>query len=152
MTARSYLFVPGDSEKKMEKAGGCGADAIILDLEDAVSPDRKAHARELVATHLATMPHERRRYRMFVRINALDSAEALKDLVAVVPGNPDGIVLPKVTGPSDVRQLSFYLDALEAQSTLKSGTIAVLQSPPRRHAPPLRWATTRQPDYHGWRR
>ena len=123
---RSLLFVPGDSDRKMARIDGCGADAVILDLEDAVAPAEKPAARTRVAALLASRPHGGRTPRLWVRINPLDTAEALLDLAAVVPGAPDGIVQPKIDGPEDVRRLSHYLDALEAAHGLAAGSIPIL--------------------------
>src|SRR3546814_7184351 len=88
---RSLLFVPGDRPDRMEKALGLGADALILDLEDAVAPDAKPAAREAVAAFLGTP----RAITLFVRINPLDSDFIADDLAAMMPAVPDGIVLPK---------------------------------------------------------
>ena len=110
MTIRSFLFVPGDSERKLAKGTASGADALILDLEDAVAPARKPVAREMVAEHLHAAPA--RTPQLWVRINPLDEG-GLEDLAAVVRGAPDGIVVPKVHGPADIVRLSHYLDALE---------------------------------------
>ncbi len=85
MTLRSFLFVPGDSEKKLGKGAGSGADALILDLEDAVAPSRKALARDLVAAYLAA--REPGSPRLYVRINPLDEG-GLDDLAGIVrPGS-----------------------------------------------------------------
>lgn len=111
---RSLLFAPGDSEKKLAKAIDAGADVIILDLEDSVAPGRKSEARAITAAFLRAHPPGSRRGRYCVRINALDQADALRDLGAVVPFQPDLIMLPKAGGPADVDRLSHYLDALEA--------------------------------------
>ena len=110
MPIRSFLFVPGDSERKLSKGTGSGADALILDLEDAVAPARKPVARGMVASYLGTAPH--RTPELWVRINPLDDG-GLDDLAAVVRAGPDGIVVPKVDGPADVLRLSHYLAALE---------------------------------------
>ncbi len=88
---RSFLFVPGDSERKLEKAGSVGADALILDLEDSVTPEARPTARELARKHAGTG--------VWVRINPLDTEDADADLEAVMPAGPDGIVLPKRTLP-----------------------------------------------------
>jgi len=122
---RSWLFIPGDSDKKLGKADGTDADALILDLEDSVAPARKDLAREMVAAHLAARPREARRARLYVRINPLD-ATALQDLAAVMAGAPDGIMIPKTTGADDVRILSLWLDAFEAAHGLPAGTTRVL--------------------------
>lgn len=123
---RSFLFIPGDSEKKLGKADDTGADALVLDLEDAVSPERKPLARELISAFLRGRPPAQRGSQLWVRINPFESGLALTDLVAIVKGAPDGIMLPKADGPKDVKRLSLYLDALEAQSGLESGWIRIL--------------------------
>jgi len=90
---RSWLFVPGDSEKKQEKARGSGADVLILDLEDSVAATRKAEARAITAAFLSTArPHSTA---VYVRVNAFDTGETEADLDAIMPARPDGIVLPK---------------------------------------------------------
>ncbi len=126
MTPRSWLFIPGDSDKKLGKADGAGADALILDLEDAVAPENKADARTKVAGFLSNRPRETRKSALWVRINPLDSGMALDDLVAIMPGVPDGIMLPKANGPQDVAVLSHYLDALEAHCGTEAGSTRIL--------------------------
>lgn len=123
---RSILFIPGDSDKKLSKVDGCGADAVILDLEDAVAPVSKAVAREKVTGFLKARPHEQRGAQLWVRINPLDTLMALDDLAAVVAGAPDGIMLPKANGPEDVRTLGHHLDALEVAFGLARGSIRIL--------------------------
>ena len=123
---RSWLFIPGDSEKKLAKADATGADALILDLEDSVAPENKARGRDLVAGLLADRPQETRTSQLWVRVNPLDSGMVLDDLIAVAGAAPDGVMLPKCAGPADIAQLSFYLDALEAQAGLAAGSIAIL--------------------------
>ncbi len=111
---RSLLFIPGDSEKKLAKIAGCGADAVILDLEDSVAPPQKADARKRVSDFLDSAPRGAGAPRYWVRINPLDSGLALDDLAQIMPAAPDGILQPKTNGPACVRQLSHYLDAFEA--------------------------------------
>ncbi|WP_420607026.1 HpcH/HpaI aldolase/citrate lyase family protein [Novosphingopyxis sp.] len=123
---RSFLFVPGDSEKKLGKVDGCGADAVILDLEDAVAPANKDAARTLVAEFLRARPKAERPLQIWVRVNPLGSGLTLADLAAIVAVEPDGIVQPKTDGPDDVRTLSHYCDALEAQAGLEPGAIRIL--------------------------
>lgn len=96
MRLRSLLFVPGDRPDRMAKAMGVGADALILDLEDAVAPDAKPGARDAVARFL--IEADRRDVRLFVRINPVDGPLATDDLTAILPARPDGIVLPKAEG------------------------------------------------------
>jgi citrate lyase subunit beta/citryl-CoA lyase len=122
---RSWLFVPGDSPAKLAKAETTGADALILDLEDAVAPANKARARDIVREYLDAHPQGQRGSALWVRINPLDDA-ALADLAAVVGGAPDGIVLPKIDGPEDVLRLSHGLDTLEAREGLARGHIRIL--------------------------
>lgn len=124
MILRSFLFAPGDSEKKLAKALASEADAVILDLEDSVAPSNKPAARALVAETLASQP--RGAGRLWVRINPLDGPLALADLAAVVASGPDGIVLPKCEGGRELERLSHYLDALEAQAGLAPGAVRVL--------------------------
>lgn len=123
---RSFLFIPGDSDKKLSKVDGCGADAVILDLEDAVAPANKAAARDKVTAFLRARPRERRPVQLWVRINPLDTPMALDDLAAVVAGAPNGLMLPKANGPEDVRTLSHHLDALEAAFGIARGSIRIL--------------------------
>ncbi|ANK82526.1 MAG: citrate lyase [Rhizobiales bacterium NRL2] len=121
---RSMLFVPGDSEKKFAKAHDVGADALILDLEDSVSPAKKPGARETVLAMLAQRRTEGPE--LWVRINPLDTEFVLDDLAAIVKGRPDGIIAPKTNGPDDVRQLGHYLDALEARDGVDPGSIRII--------------------------
>jgi len=91
---RSLLFVPGDRPDRMRKAALTGADALILDLEDAVTRAAKPLARAAIGSFLA----EPRTCLMFVRVNPLDSGMIADDLASVLPARPDGIVLPKAEG------------------------------------------------------
>ena len=120
---RSMLFVPGDSEKKMAKGGSIGADALILDLEDSVAASRRPLAREMIHDYLRNAG--RAGGELWVRINPLDTADALRDVAAVARARPDGIALPKCNGPEDVVQLSHYLDALEIEHGIPQGSIAI---------------------------
>jgi len=125
MSARSLLFVPGDSDRKIARSAGCAADVIILDLEDSVAPEQKAAARVRVAEYL-TATRSRPVTRLWVRINPLDTPAALVDLAAVVAGRPDGILQPKTRSPDDVIRLGHYLDAFEQQHGLEPGGIRIL--------------------------
>lgn len=125
MSARSMLFVPGDSDRKLAKCEGVGADILILDLEDAVAPAEKPAARVRSAEFIAART-ARTGSQLWVRINPLDTPEALHDLAAVVRAAPDGIVQPKTRSPADLVRLGHYLDALEAQHGLEPGRIRIL--------------------------
>src|SRR5262245_54124631 len=96
---RSLLFVPADSERKLARATGSGADVLILDLEDGVAPPAKAAARGRAAAFLA---EQQGRLAVYVRINALVSGLAENDLDLIVPARPNGVVLPKSAGGADV--------------------------------------------------
>jgi citrate lyase subunit beta/citryl-CoA lyase len=121
LAARSLLFAPGDSPRKLEKAGLSAADLVIIDLEDAVAESAKPDARKSVAEHLKTT---HRRQPHWVRINPLDTPHALPDLATIVPVRPDGIVLPKATR-ADAERLNHYLTALETAAGLPIGAIPV---------------------------
>jgi citrate lyase subunit beta/citryl-CoA lyase len=111
MTLRSFLFVPGDSEKKLAKGDSSPADALILDIEDSVAPSRKPIAREMVREYLAARSGKRSS-ELWVRMNPIN-AGGLDDLVAVVRARPDGIMVPKVDHPSDLVRLGHFIEALE---------------------------------------
>ena len=115
---RSYLFVPGDSQRKIDRARASNADAVIIDLEDAVVPGRRDEARRLAAAAAGGQT--------WVRINPLDSADAEIDLEAVVPSAPAGIVLPKPESAADVIDLAARLDELEAANGLDAGCVRII--------------------------
>ncbi len=121
---RSMLFVPGDSEKKLAKAASTPADALILDLEDAVAVERLETARGMVCEYL--LQHPRGQQQAWVRINPLQTDLALKDLAAVMPGRPDGIVLPKPLNARDVIQLDHFLSALETREGIALGSTRII--------------------------
>ena len=120
---RSFLFVPGDSARKFNRAREGAADALILDLEDSVATDQKNAARGITQDMLSA---ERGAQTLFVRVNAFDSGRTLGDLAAVMPHRPDGIVLPKCAGAADVTQLSLYLDAFEAAAGHEVGAARII--------------------------
>jgi citrate lyase subunit beta/citryl-CoA lyase len=125
MQLRSMLFVPADSERKMAKGLQCPADALILDLEDSVAPERKLVARAMAAQFL-TEQSATAQTAMFVRINPLDSGMALQDLAAVVKPGLAGIMLPKTISAKCVMQLGYYLDALEARADMPLGGVQIV--------------------------
>lgn len=122
---RSWLFAPGDSEKKMNKAADGTADIVLLDLEDAVAEEEKPKARELVSAFLQSKSTEARQ-RLWVRINPLDGPHTLVDLAAIMPGAPGGIMLPKSRGRHDVEALDHYLSALEVAHGIEQGSTPVI--------------------------
>jgi citrate lyase subunit beta/citryl-CoA lyase len=123
-SARSWLFAPGDSDKKMEKAAASAADIALFDLEDAVAEGEKPKARSMVLAVLQkAQPAERTR--LWVRINPLQGPHALADLAAVMPGKPGGIMVPKTRGGADLVGLDHYLSALEAANGIEPGSTKV---------------------------
>ena len=122
---RSLLFVPGDSEKKLAKSSSTTADALILDLEDSVAPERTATARVMVAEFLQAH-RQRSHQQLWVRINPLQTPLALHDLVAVMAGKPDGIMLPKPLNAKDAQQLDHCLSALEVREGLELGSTRII--------------------------
>ena len=123
---RSLLFVPADSEKKIGKALSVGADCLILDLEDSVAPARKAQARPMAAAYIAETRGKPKRPKLYVRINALDTPDWELDLAAVLPAQPDGIMLPKPRSAGDVDQLAIALDHAEAKTGLQTGATRII--------------------------
>ncbi|MXO86284.1 CoA ester lyase [Altererythrobacter aurantiacus] len=121
---RSWLFAPGDSEKKMSKCAESAADIAILDLEDAVAPDSKNEARQILRDFLSTYDGDKSR--VFVRVNPLDGPHTLADLAAVMPARPGGIMLPKVYGRQDVETLDKYLEAFEVANDMERGSTQVI--------------------------
>ncbi len=125
MSARSLLFVPGDSDRKLAKCADSAADIVILDLEDSVAPAQKAAARLRVGEFLSAHAG-RSAPRFWVRINPLDTPEAAADLEAMIGSRPDGIVQPKTRSADDVLRLARRLDELEAQHGLAPGKTRIL--------------------------
>ncbi|WP_421779129.1 HpcH/HpaI aldolase/citrate lyase family protein [Hoeflea sp.] len=122
---RSLLFVPGDSPRKMEKASTSGADALILDLEDSVSPSRKAEAREHVAKFVAGAERTFPAPRLIVRVNALDTGLTDDDLTAVIGARPDAVLLPKAGSGADIQDLGARIAVVEAEAGLSDGCVLI---------------------------
>ena len=123
MKLRSLLFVPADSERKFAKATGIGADVLILDLEDAVAPGRKAFARTAVKELLDGGARD---WSFLVRINPFGTGLTLEDLAAVVRPGLDGILIPKVDSIEDVDLISHYVDVLEVAAGVTPGHVKLL--------------------------
>ncbi|WP_225207120.1 HpcH/HpaI aldolase/citrate lyase family protein [Novosphingobium huizhouense] len=125
---RSWLFVPGDSEKKLAKGPETGAHALIVDLEDAVAPSAKAEARRVTGEWLEA--HKRqvtlRKQVHWVRINAVDTGLWRDDLAAVMPGAPEGIMVPKAQGPDQVRMIAAEIYELEQRHGIPNGQTRIL--------------------------
>jgi citrate lyase subunit beta/citryl-CoA lyase len=121
MKLRSLLFVPGDSERKFARAHESAADALILDLEDAVAPSQKPAARAHVARLIDQ--EKKREWAFFVRVNALDTGLTLDDMAAVVKPGLDALLIPKADSAADVTRIAYYLDALEVRSGMSPGSV-----------------------------
>jgi citrate lyase subunit beta / citryl-CoA lyase len=123
---RSLLFVPADGGSKLDKACASGADAVILDLEDSITPERKDIARKAALDFLKNAQGKLDRPRLLVRINGLDTGMTDADLDAVVAGRPDAVMFPKAEGGATVTHLDAKLTAREAITGLPEGTIKIL--------------------------
>src|SRR5205085_4732818 len=125
-TMRSLLFVPADGGSKLDKAVASGADAVILDLEDSIAPDRKAAARASARSFLQDALARPARPRLLVRVNALATGLADADLDAVVLARPDAIMLPKAEGGATVAQADAKLATREAAAGIEIGHIKIV--------------------------
>jgi citrate lyase subunit beta/citryl-CoA lyase len=119
---RSLLFVPGNHPRKVAKVFTTGADAVILDLEDAVAIAEKIATREAVAAALGS----ERRCLAYIRVNAMTTAFCHGDLAAVVRPGLDGIVLPKVEAPWQLKAVDWLLAALERDAGLAAGAVDLM--------------------------
>ncbi len=129
MKMRSWLFVPADSEKKLGKVAAVGADVIILDLEDAVAVHAKANARQMAAQWLQANGQQvlsGEPMQRWVRINPLDGNLWREDLAVVMPSRPSGIMVPKATGPEQLRMLAAELYELEQRNGIEPNSTKVL--------------------------
>jgi citrate lyase subunit beta/citryl-CoA lyase len=123
---RSFLFIPGDSPKKLDKGLTSGADALIVDLEDSISPERKAQARDIALSFLKQAGAIATRPRLLVRVNGLQTGLTDADLDVVVAGRPDAIMLPKAEGGAAVIHADAKLTAREAMHGLPAGGIGLI--------------------------
>lgn len=122
---RSLLFVPGDSERKLAKGLASGADALIVDLEDSVAPERLGFARgqvlEFLQSHAANASPQ-----LWVRVNSLASGRLYEDATVVLAGRPAGLVLPKVDGYADIERIALTLEAIEAGHGMAVGSTSLV--------------------------
>jgi citrate lyase subunit beta / citryl-CoA lyase len=123
---RSLLFVPADSPKKLDKAMTSGADALLVDLEDSISPERKAPARDTALAFLRQASASKQRPRLFVRVNGLQTGLTDADLDVIVAGKPDGVMLPKAEGGSAVIHCDAKLAVREAIHGLPDGALDII--------------------------
>ena len=120
---RSLLFVPGHDTRKLAKSLESGADALILDLEDAVPEREKARARETCSEFIRANRH---RIPLFVRVNALTSGLMLEDLASVIGAQPHGVMVPKCQNGADLDRVDAYVSALEVRESLVPDAIRLL--------------------------
>jgi len=125
MRARSWLFAPGDSERKLAKIGACNADMVIIDLEDAVAPPAKARARGMTREWLESQP-QGAPFQCWVRINGLGTPLWRDDVAAVLPAAPAGLMVPKAGGPAQLTDLSRHLEAEEERHGIPPGSTRIL--------------------------
>lgn len=123
---RSYLFVPGDSEKKLAKGLGSEADVLLIDLEDSVALPNKTEARKIAANFVKTNRDKKDRPLLFVRVNALDTGLTDEDLAAIVPAGPDGIMVPKTLSGQCITQVDAKVIAQEALAGIPEGSIKLM--------------------------
>jgi citrate lyase subunit beta/citryl-CoA lyase len=121
---RSLLFVPADSRKKIEKARALRPDALIFDLEDAVSPDRKSEARALLSDELKS--HAKTGARVFVRVNSVGSELFSADLKVAVDAAVDALALPKCGSAADVAQADREIAQAEGQKGIPPGKLKLV--------------------------
>ena len=112
---RSLMFIPGSNEKLLSKGLDAGADALIFDLEDSVSPDQKAQARIMVKDTLLKNPTQK----TVVRINAIGTDFWTEDLKVTLEGNPDAVMLPKAGTPEDIKTLVEAIDSIKVEKGLE---------------------------------
>lgn len=141
---RSLLFVPGDSERKLEKGAASGADVVIVDLEDSVAATNKPAARAVAAGFLGNRPRPNET-KLYVRVNDLASGLTSDDLAAMMKVRPDGIMLPKCNAAADVVQLAAMLRVHEAENGLADGVTAIIAIVTETPAGLLSAATYREP-------
>lgn len=123
---RSMLFVPGHRGSWVEKAIACGADGLILDLEDSVPLNLKAEARQEVVTSVCRVRETNAKVGLWVRVNATDTGLTGDDLAAVVVPGLDGVVLPKVFGPDDIVGVDALITYFESKNGVDAGRVEII--------------------------
>lgn len=121
---RSWLFVPGDSERKLAKSMQAGADAVIVDLEDAVAMENKLAARGIAREAISGW--QRGSTLVVIRANALDTGMTLDDISETMACAPDAYMLPKVLAPEDVRRVAAHLAAEEQRHGRPPGSVRLV--------------------------
>ncbi len=121
---RTIMFIPGNNQRFIDNAPAIGADAICLDLEDAIAPKDKLKAREMVKTAIPKIA-DRKKYTLFCRVNGYDTNLLEEDLLAVCDKDLDVISLPKGNGPEIINRVDHYLTLIEKQKGLSPGRIQI---------------------------
>ncbi len=121
---RSMLFLPGNNPNMLINGNYLGADAVIFDLEDAVSPDEKDAARILVRNTIRYMDFSG--CEIIVRINSVDTEFWKKDLEEILPEKPDMILLPKTSTAEDIKTADEYMNQIEKENNLENGTVSLM--------------------------
>ncbi|HUS95429.1 MAG TPA: CoA ester lyase, partial [Hyphomicrobiaceae bacterium] len=119
---RTFLFAPGNHARKVEKVFDAGADAVILDLEDAVAISEKTATRKVVVDAL----QRPRKCRGYIRVNALDTPFCFGDVEASVAKGVDGIILPKVERAAELEKVDWMMSGLEEKAGLRAGAIDLI--------------------------
>jgi citrate lyase subunit beta/citryl-CoA lyase len=122
----AYLFVPGDAERKIDKAASGDAGAIILDLEDSVAPARKDEALRITRDFLSARPARPSPPEIWVRLNAADPDTALAELTALPLGRITGVFHPKLPAHDQLVRMGHWLDALEKRDGLVATSIKIV--------------------------
>lgn len=124
---RSYLFVPGDSQRKLEKSLSSGADCLLIDLEDSVSASQKPVARQMARDFIAQARQDETSQTpgLVVRVNPLGSDMTDEDLAAIIAARPDGVLLPKCEHGADVQNLSALIAVHEADAGIAEGATGI---------------------------
>jgi citrate lyase subunit beta/citryl-CoA lyase len=123
---RSFLFIPGDSRKKLDKGMSSGADALLLDLEDSIAPTNKIEARATTLAFLREVVPAKPRPRIYVRVNGLATGLIDDDLDAIIPGRPDGVLFPKAEGGRAVIHCDAKITAREAIHGLPDDALDII--------------------------
>ena len=129
MQYRSWLLVAGNSERDLGEALAAGADVVVVDLDAAVPKEGKMHARALAGDWLKAnrrLVLEQGETSRWVRINSFESRQWRDDLRAVMPGAPDGIILPRADGPESIRELAAEIYELEQAHGIAAGSTRIL--------------------------
>ncbi|WP_067728615.1 HpcH/HpaI aldolase/citrate lyase family protein [Oceanobacillus damuensis] len=120
---RTWIFIPGNQTKHIDKAPTLSADNIIFDLEDSVASEEKEGARHKIKKAINELETKARK---FVRVNEINSPYFLDDISAVVSQKLDGLVIPKVNGKEDIQLVDYLIAQFEARNDVKAGSISLI--------------------------